>query len=181
MKLRSEQLKKKSDEAGVSVEQLAEAVSRTGLKGENAISAVRNWMSGRDHPRARREDIERLSEVLGVLPKDVCRFTSEVRHHRGSPKKAKLIVDMIRGKSIDDALNALTFSTQRAAVNVKKALHAAISEAEQADADQTRLFVAESRVDKSVHIKRFQPKDRGRAHPILKRTSHITVGVQERA
>jgi len=181
MKLRSDELKKKADEAGVSVEQLAEAVARDGLRGERAIKAVRNWMSGRDHPRAKRADIDRLSEVLGVLPKDVCRFTSEVRHHRGSSKKAELIVDMIRGKSIDDALNALTFTTQRAAVNVKKALGAAISEAEQADADQSRLFVAESRVDQGMHIKRFQPKDRGRAHPILKRTSHITVGVQERA
>ena len=58
---------------------------------------------------------------------------------------------------------------------------AAIADAEVADADIGALVVAESRVDGAVHIKRFQPKDRGRAHPILKRTCHITVGVEERA
>ncbi|MEM1331164.1 MAG: 50S ribosomal protein L22 [Planctomycetota bacterium] len=108
------------------------------------------------------------------------RFTSEVRNHRGSPTKARLVADLVRGKPVDEAMNLLTFSTKRAATNVKKALAAAIADAEQADADVTRLFVAESRVDEGMHIKRFQPKDRGRAHPILKRTSHITVGVEER-
>ncbi len=181
MKLRSEELRKRAAEADVTVEQLAEAVSRDGLKGEKAVSAVRNWMGGRDHPRARRQDIERLSEVLGVFPKDIVRFTSSVRHSRGSAKKTKLVADMIRGKGIDEALSALRFTHKRAAENVTKALRAAIAEAELADVDQARLVVAESRVDKGLTIKRFQPKDRGRAHPILKRTSHITIGVQERA
>ncbi|GJM18608.1 MAG: hypothetical protein DHS20C14_08210 [Phycisphaeraceae bacterium] len=181
MKLRSEELKKKAAEADVTVEQLAEAVSRDGLSGAKAVSAVRNWMGGRDHPRARRADIERISEVLGVLPKDLVRFTSQVRHSRGSPKKTTLVAGMIRGKGIEDARNALQFTHKRAAENITKALNAAIAEAELADADLTRLVVAESRVDKGLTIKRFQPKDRGRAHPIHKRTSHITVGVQERA
>ena len=48
-------------------------------------------------------------------------------------------------------------------------------------ADSAELVVAECRIDGAQHIKRFRPKDRGRAHPILKRTSHITVGLQERA
>lgn len=180
MKLRSEQLKKRAAEAGVSVEQLAEAVSRDGLKGDRAGSAVRNWMAGRDHPRARRQDVERLSEVLGVLPKDIVRFTSEVRHNRGSEKKVKLVTDMIRGKNAQVAMDALAFSTKRAATNVRKALMAAMAEAEVAEADVTRLVVTDSRVDKGTNIKRFQPKDRGRAHQILKRTSHITIGVEER-
>ncbi|MFA6045634.1 MAG: 50S ribosomal protein L22 [Phycisphaerales bacterium] len=107
-------------------------------------------------------------------------FTSAVNQHRGSPRKAKLLVDLIRGKNVDQALNLLTFTTKKAAVNVKKCLNAAIADAEQAECDITRLFVAESRVDEATPIKRFQPKDRGRAHPIIKRLSHITISVEER-
>jgi len=81
---------------------------------------------------------------------------------------------------VDQALNLLTFTTKKAAVNVKKALAAAIADAEQGEVDTTLLFVSESRVNEGTVIKRFQPKDRGRAHAILKQTSHITVSVQER-
>jgi large subunit ribosomal protein L22 len=55
-----------------------------------------------------------------------------------------------------------------------------MQEAIDADADEGRLMVVESRVDEGPHIKRWRPKDRGRAHPILKRTSHITIGLEER-
>ena len=75
----------------------------------------------------------------------------------------------------------LTFSTKRAAVNIKKALTAAIADADQADADVTALYVSQSHVDEGPVMKRFRPKDRGRAHAILKQTSHITIGVEERA
>jgi large subunit ribosomal protein L22 len=74
----------------------------------------------------------------------------------------------------------LNFTTRRAAVDVKRALLAAVNDAEQADADVGRLIVTESRVDSAPTIKRFKPKDRGRAHPIKKRMSHITIGVEER-
>ncbi|MEL7471951.1 MAG: 50S ribosomal protein L22 [Planctomycetota bacterium] len=110
----------------------------------------------------------------------MARFTSEVRFHRGSTQKARLVADLVRGKTVDEALNALTFSHKRATVNIRKALDAAIADAEQADADVTSLVVAESRVDEGPPIKRFRPKDRGRAHPILKGTSHITIAVEER-
>ncbi|UYV14187.1 MAG: 50S ribosomal protein L22 [Phycisphaera sp.] len=111
----------------------------------------------------------------------MARFVSEVRFHRGSTQKARLVADLIRGKTVDEALNLLNFSQKRASDNMSKALNAAIADAELADADVTELFVVESRVDEGPHIKRFRPKDRGRAHPIIKQTSHITVGVQERA
>jgi len=75
----------------------------------------------------------------------------------------------------------LAFSTKRAAVHVRKALKAAMADAESLGVSEESLVVVESRVDEGPHIKRFRPKDRGRAHPILKRTSHITVGVEERA
>jgi len=77
-------------------------------------------------------------------------------------------------------MEMLTFSTKRAATNIQKALAAAYAEAEQNNVDDSLLYVSESRVDQGAHIKRFRPKDRGRAHPILKRTSHITVSIEER-
>ena len=181
MKLRADTLKQLAQKAGVSTEQLAQAIERTGLKGPAAVSAVNNWLDGNDHPRCKAVDLRKLAAAVGAQPKDIARFVSQVRTHRGSPRKAKLLVDLVRGKSVDDALNLLTFTTKRAAVNVKKALNAAIADAELAEADVTSLFVAESRVDDGGMMKRFQPKDRGRAHPIEKRFSHITIGVQERA
>lgn len=180
MRLRANELKKRAEQAGVSVEQLAEAVSRDGLDGDSAVSAVKNWMGGRDHPRCRRGDIENLANSVGVLPKDICKFTSQVRNQRGSAKKSKLVADLVRGKDAIDADNMLRFSTKRASENFRKALLAAMSDADQAGADQGNLVICEVKVDDGMHIKRFRPKDRGRAHPILKRTSHITVSVQER-
>jgi large subunit ribosomal protein L22 len=179
VKLRADTLKQLAQKAGVSTEQLAQAIER--LKGDDAVSAVENWLAGRDHPRCKAADIRKLAAAVGAQPKDIASFVSQVRTHRGSPRKAKLLVDLVRGKSVDDALNLLTFTTKRAAVNVKKALNAAIADAELAEADVTTLFVSESRVDDGGMMKRFQPKDRGRAHPIEKRFSHITIGVQERA
>jgi len=181
MKLRGEELKRLATDAGLTVEQLAESLSGQGLKGPKAVSAVRNWIAGRDHPRCKRAHIVAMAEAIGCEARELVRFTSEVRSHRGSAKKAKLLVDLIRGKSYYEALNQLQFSTKRAAVDVRKALEAARAEAEFNDADESSLVVTECRVDRGVHIKRFQPKDRGRAHPLLKRTSHITVGVEERA
>lgn len=181
MRLRAKELKTKAAEAGVSVEQLAEAVSRDGLSGDKAQAAVRNWMGGRGTPRCTRSDIEAMATAVGCLPKDIAKFTSQVRNHRGSAKKAKLVADMIRGKGFEEANNMLAYSTKRAAVNFRKALQAAAADAEQLGADPSSVFVSEVTVDRGVHIKRFRPKDRGRAHPILKRTSHITVSVQERS
>jgi len=181
MKLRSNELTKRATEVGVSVEQLATAAAREDRSDKATYSAVRNWMAGRDHPRCRKTDIEALATAVGCLPKDIAKFTSEVRNHRGSQKKAKLVVDMIRGKNLEEATQMLAFSTKRASVNISKALMAASSDAEQFGADMSELVVCEATVDRSTHIKRFQPKDRGRAHPILKRTSHITVSVQERS
>lgn len=180
MRLRANRLKELADAAGVDIDALARAVERTGLEGDRARTAVRNWLGGRDHPRCKAADIERLAEAVGVEPRSIARFTSQVRHHRGSTQKARLVADLVRGRSVDEAMNLLTFTPKRAAVNVKKALQAAMADAEEAQADLTQLFVAESRVDEGPQIKRFRPKDRGRAHPIIKQTSHITIGVEER-
>jgi len=182
VRLDAAKFKSRIAEAGVSDEDLGAAVERTGLKGPSAVKAIRNWKMGREQPKAKASDIAKLAETLGCERKDLAIFVSEVRHHRGSPKKARLVADLVRGKSVAEAENLLSFTQKRAATNLKKALMAAYAEAEQNGAgDPSRLVVSRCQVDGAQHIKRFQPKDRGRAHPILKRTSHITVGLSESA
>jgi len=181
VKLDGDKLKQCMADAGASVEDLAGAVAREGLRDERAASAVRNWMSGRDKPRAKPEDIRTLADALGRRPVELVRFVSIARFTRSSPRKARLLADLIRGRRVDEAMTLLQFNHRRASEMVQKALQAAIADAEQAEADIAHLVVSESRVDGGPIIKRFRPKDRGRAHPINKRTSHIVVGVEEAA
>jgi large subunit ribosomal protein L22 len=103
------------------------------------------------------------------------------RYARISPQKARLIADMIRGKRIDEAMTALQFSKKRAAWYFKAVLKSAIANAEEQDADVHALFVSESRVDQGPATKRWRPKDRGRAHPFKKHTSHLHVAVDQRS
>lgn len=107
-------------------------------------------------------------------------YTNVHRGVRMSPKKVQVVVELIRGKRVDEAETLMRLSKKRAAVFVLQALKAARANADQGEADTRRLVVTEARVDSGPTMKRFQPKDRGRAHPILKRTSHITVAVDER-
>lgn len=97
-----------------------------------------------------------------------------------SPTKVMPVIGLIRGKSVDQALSVLVMSKKRAAVFIQQALRAAIANADQDEADVRRLVVTDARVDGGPIMKRWQPKDRGRAHPIWKRTSHITVAVEEK-
>ena len=101
------------------------------------------------------------------------------RFARISARKARLIADMIRGLDAQDALDTLKFTPNRAAGMLAKVLTSAIASADEAEADTNRLFVSEVRIDEGPTMKRFRPKDRGRAHPIMKRTSHIAVAVEE--
>ena len=100
--------------------------------------------------------------------------------HKGariSPTKVRPVARLICGKRIDQALAILEMSKRRGAVLLKQALLAAQANADQAEADVRNLVVTEARVDSGPVIKRIRPKDRGRAHPILNRTSHIVVAV----
>ena len=101
------------------------------------------------------------------------------RYARISPSKVKRITDLIRGRDVQEALNILKFTPNRAAAMVSKVLNSAVANANEAEADVESLYVDAAFVDSGPTIKRFQPKDRGRAHPILKRTSHITIAVEE--
>lgn len=98
---------------------------------------------------------------------------------RISARKVRLIADMVREADVQDAMNILEFTPNRAAPMIKKVLQSAVANANEAEADVEALFIKEIRVDEGPTMKRFRPKDRGRAHSILKRTSHISVVVEE--
>ncbi len=95
-----------------------------------------------------------------------------------SARKVRLIADLIRGRDVNDALNILKFSPQRAASLMTKVLKSAIANADNAEADVETLFVQKAFVDEGPTMHRIQQKDRGRAHAIKRRTSHITVVVE---
>ncbi|MDX2116411.1 MAG: 50S ribosomal protein L22 [Planctomycetota bacterium] len=182
MKINGPKLTKITSERKLTPEQLAAALpkpSERRKQGDVALKKVRNWMAGKDHPRCSPAEAAAMAQALGVETKDLVRFTSTFRFARGSWRKIGLVAELIRGRRFDEADALLQFSPKRAAVQVRKALNAARADAEAAGAAVDRLVVAESRVGNAMRIKRFQPKDRGRAHPILKRTSHIVVGVEE--
>jgi len=98
---------------------------------------------------------------------------------RISPRKVRPVMNLIRGKKVDDALAILKFTPNRAAVIIRKALSSAIANADEGEADVDTLVVQQAYVNKGLVMKRFQPKDRGRAFAINKRTSHVTVIVEE--
>ncbi len=105
-----------------------------------------------------------------------------MRHVRISPQKARLVANMIRGKNVNDAVNILTFTRKKAAVLISKLLKSAIANAEENHkvVDVDDLFVRTITVDEGVTMKRFMPRARGSASQIKKRTSHITVVLNER-
>ncbi len=103
------------------------------------------------------------------------------RSMRVSPRKLNLMAQLIRGKSAEAALAALSFSPRRIAVEVKTVLESAIANAEnnhQLDVDQ--LMVAEAYVGKSLVMKRFHARARGRAGAIEKPFSNLTIIVREK-
>ena len=99
---------------------------------------------------------------------------------RTSPQKINLVAQSIRGKACEAALNDLTFSTRRIALEVKKVLQTAIANAEnnqQLDID--KLFVAEASCGRAFVMKRWRPRARGRTGKILKPFSNLTIVVRE--
>ena len=99
---------------------------------------------------------------------------------RVSPQKARLVVDLIRGKRVSEALNILTFTKKRVTGAVEKVLRSAVSNAEQKSEhlDVDDLVVSEIYVNEGSRQKRTRPAPMGRAYRYQRRTSHITVVVE---
>ena len=109
------------------------------------------------------------------------------RMTRQSPYKMRLVIDQIRGKSVNDALALLTFSKKHAAKQIAKTLRSAVANGEQraresGDAiDTDQLYVKHAVVNEGPKMKRFMPAAMGRATPIQKRTSHVEIIVADRS
>ena len=109
------------------------------------------------------------------------RVTAKARYVRVSPRKVRLVADQIRGHDVSEARALLNFSPRGAARDLSKLLESAVANAEnQHDLVADELRIAELRVDTGPTIKRFRPRAQGRATPILKRTSHLTVALEPR-
>ncbi|OHV49782.1 50S ribosomal protein L22 [Pseudofrankia sp. BMG5.36] len=101
------------------------------------------------------------------------------RYVRISPTKARRVIDLVRGRSAQEALDILTFAPQSASTDVYKVVRSAIANAENNHGlDPTTLFVGEAYVDEGPTLKRIRPRAQGRAYRIRKRTSHITIVVE---
>lgn len=103
------------------------------------------------------------------------------KYVRVSPRKARLVIDLIRGKPAGEALNVLRFAKQKAALPIRKALESAIANAEHNyDMDPDALIVSQARVDEGPVLRRLNMRARGMADIMRRPTCHITVVVKER-
>jgi large subunit ribosomal protein L22 len=106
---------------------------------------------------------------------------AQARYSRVTPRKARRVVDLIRGLPAAEAQAVLRFTPQRASEPVGKVLASAIANAEHNNQlDPATLFVSRAYVDEGPTLKRFRPRAQGRAYRVNKRTSHITVVVESR-
>ena len=100
---------------------------------------------------------------------------------RVSPRKSRLVIDLIRGKNVADAIATLKFTPTKAAHEIENVLNSAIANAENNfGLEKANLFVSEAYINEGPTMKRFRPRAKGSASPINKRTSHITVVVTEK-
>jgi large subunit ribosomal protein L22 len=110
-------------------------------------------------------------------------FTSAHRYARISPPKVRLVMDQVRGMMVEEAMQHLKFSTRRGAHFIDKVLKSAVANADLAlnegqtdeEFDVEELYIHEARVDVGPSFRRWRPRARGMAYPIIKRTSHIVI------
>ena len=125
-------------------------------------------MGARKRRRAERIKEERQKKYYAVL-----------RNCPTSPRKMRLVTDMIKGMEVNKALDVLRYSSKEASGNVEKLLLSAIAnwqnKNEGARIEESNLYVKEAFVNQSRTLKRFQPAPQGRAHRIRKRSNHVTI------
>jgi large subunit ribosomal protein L22 len=105
---------------------------------------------------------------------------AHARYIRITSRKAKIVIDLIRGKYVNEALAILLNTPKAASPIIEKVLKSAIANAENnLELDRANLYVAECYANAGPTLKRFHPRSKGQAFPILKRTSHITIILDE--
>jgi len=103
-----------------------------------------------------------------------------VKYIRVSPRKIRLVMDQVRGRKVEEALNILSFAPQKGARILKKLINSAVANAEQnSDVDVDSLYIKRLYADEGPTMKRWRPRAQGRATRINKRTSHLAIIVDE--
>lgn len=107
-------------------------------------------------------------------------YKAELKSCRISPRKARLIINLVKGRPVQEALDILKFTNKKAAPIVSKLITSALANAtSRATVDVDQMVVSEAYANPGTTFKRFLPRAQGRATPIRKRTSHITVKLLE--
>lgn len=162
--------------------EIATLIAHGGFDVKIATKAINNWRKGLLKPLPTTKDIETLAEKIGVDIAEISEWKASYKYAPSSPTKARLIADLIRGRTTQDALDVLKFEHRRAARMIEKVLATAIAAADESSADVDNLYISESRVDgagRRIGTKTWIAKDRGRAHPIKKQACHIHIAVSE--
>ena len=180
--LSTDKFKELCQEQQIGVDELASYLARGGFSREKATVAVKNWQKGLFKPIPRADDIRRLASALSVDVNDLVDWRSSYRFAPISARKARLVTQLIVGRSVQDAMDLLKFTRKRAAPMINKVLKSAVADADEQQADVDNLYVSCARVDDAgvrIGTKRWMPKDRGRAHPIRKKACHIHIVVTQ--
>jgi large subunit ribosomal protein L22 len=107
-------------------------------------------------------------------------WVSTLKHARIAARKARLVADLVRGKPVEEALGLLQFTPKKAAGMIRKVIQSALDSASKSSGvDEDRLFVSRITIDEGPIAKRWTPRAMGRATRIRKRTSHISVALEE--
>ncbi len=108
-------------------------------------------------------------------------ITAKLNTYRQSPRKVRLVSDLVKGKSVEQAIQALKVTTKSAALPLLKLIESAVDNAKKSfNVDSKGLYIKEFRVDAGASMKRSMPRARGSAYPILKRTCHVSLVLDER-
>jgi large subunit ribosomal protein L22 len=177
-----EKLKEHSKKRKMDSEQLAGYLVKAGRNRKEALAAVKNWKRGLFKPQPDVDDIRRLANAMSVDVNDLADWRSSYRYAPISPRKARLVAQLIAGRSVQDAMDILKYTRKRAATMMDKVLKSAVANADEQQADVDNLFVCSARVDDAgvrIGTKRWMAKDRGRAHPIQKKACHIHITVTQ--
>ncbi len=180
--LSATKLKEVAQRQKVTIEDLARGIVRGGLDLPAAVAAVRNWQRGLLRPLPKTEDVQHLADALSVEVNEISDWHSSYQYAPMSARKVRLVMTLIRGRPVQEALDVLKFTRKRAAPMVHQVLKAAVADADEHQADVDTLYISEARADEAgirIGTKRWIPKDRGRAHPIRKKACHIHVTVSQ--
>jgi large subunit ribosomal protein L22 len=180
--LSADKLKKVCKTRQMAAGQLAEHLTAGGRSSAQAKAAVKNWQRGFYKPEPSGDDIRALASALSVNENDLVEWRSFCKYAPMSARKARLVTKMISGRGVQDALDLLKFTHQRAASVVNNVLKTAVADADEQQADVENLYVSTARVDDAgvrIGTKRWIAKDRGRAHSIRKKACHIHITVAQ--